>query len=136
MTQEELLAQLRDIHIPAETTAALVIEGFALWPILAFALVLSSVLIAGYWRRTAWQRQARAALRAIEADRDITRRWSSLLTLAAQMARTAGRPDIVPGDAYQNPQTATCRALRTSARILANIAILASNYRDRLKVAI
>lgn len=107
MTQEELLRQLRDIHLPTETVTAAAPGGFALWPIIACALVLGCVLAAEYWRRTAWRRQARAALRTIEAERDLARRWSSLLTLAVQIARRSGRPDIVPQLAYQNPQAIT-----------------------------
>ncbi|ETX08101.1 DUF4381 family protein [Candidatus Entotheonella palauensis] len=106
MTQEELLAQLRDIHLPADTPAAAA-TGFALWPVIVFALVLSGIWVAGYWRRTAWRRQARASLKTIEAERDLNRRWSSLLTLAAQIARISERPDIVPRSAYQNPQAVT-----------------------------
>lgn len=41
MTQEELLGQLRDIHLPAETTVAPIL-GFSLWPIIAFALAIGS----------------------------------------------------------------------------------------------
>ena len=106
MTQEELLAQLRDIHLPAEitTTPAL---GFALWPIIASALALGCILAVRYWRHTSWRRQARTVLRTIEADRDLTRRWSSLLMLAVQIGRTSGRPDIVPQSAYKNPRTVT-----------------------------
>ncbi len=106
MTQEELLAQLRDIHLPADTTAATPL-GFALWPIIALAFVLGGVWVVRYWRRTAWRRQARVSLKAIEAERDLERRWSSLLTLAAQIARLSGRPEIVPTSAYQNPQAVT-----------------------------
>lgn len=107
MTQAELLAQLRDIHLPAETTAAPAPDGFALWPIIAFALALGCVLMARYWRRTSWRRQSRAALKTIETDRDLAQRWSSLLTLAAQVARRSGRPDIVPRLAYKHPQAVT-----------------------------
>ena len=111
MTQEELLRQLRDIHLPADPGAELA-SGFALWPIIAFALALGCILVARYWvagygRRTSWRRQARSALKAIEADRDLARRWSSLLKLAVQIARISGRSDIVPGLAYKNPQVVT-----------------------------
>ncbi len=118
MMQQDLLGQLRDIHLPTATIAAPA-PGFALWPLIVFALVLSAVLGAGYWRRTSWRRQARAALRTIEADRDRARRWSSLVMLAVQMARISGRPDMVPSLAYKNPlvvtdadATALCTHLR------------------------
>jgi hypothetical protein len=118
MTQEELLRQLQDIHIPVETTAAPA-PDFALWPIIAFALVLGCVLVAGYWRRTSWRWQARAVLRAIEVDRDLARRWSCLLRLCVQIARISGRSDMVPRLAYKNPRgvtdedvTALCAHLR------------------------
>lgn len=106
MTQEELVAQLRDIHLPADTTAAVDL-GFALWPIIVLALLLGSVVVVRYWRRTAWRRLARASLTAIEAERDLELRWSSLTMLAAQIARRSGRPDIVPRSAYRNPETIT-----------------------------
>ncbi|ETW98775.1 MAG: hypothetical protein ETSY1_17485 [Candidatus Entotheonella factor] len=106
MTQAELLAQLRDIHLPPDSTAVAA-TGFALWPIITFLLVLGGILVAGYWRRTAWRRQARASLKTIEAECDLERRWSSLLTLATQIARISGRPGIVPRSAYQKPQAIT-----------------------------
>ena len=106
MTQEELLRQLRDIHLPADS-AAEPIPGFALWPLIAFALALACIFVARYWRRTSWRRQARSALKTIEADRDLARRWSSLLQLAVQIARISGRSDIVPGLAYKNPRAVT-----------------------------
>ncbi len=107
MTQAELLAQLRDIHLPAATTSTPVPDAFALWPIIAFAIGLAIVLAASYWRRTAWRRQARAALKAIEAESDLAQRWSSLLAIAATIARKSGRPDIVPRSAYRHPSAVT-----------------------------
>jgi hypothetical protein len=105
MTQAELVAQLRDIHLPADASAAA--AGWAWWPIITLALALGVVLLAGYWRRTAWRRQARAWLESIETERDLERRWSSLVMLAAQVARRAGRPEIVPPSAYRRPQAVT-----------------------------
>ena len=105
MTQAELVAQLRDIHLPADAPAAA--ASWTWWPIIALALALGCVLLAGYWRRTAWRRQARAWLASIEAERDLERRWSSLLMLAAQVARRAGRPDAISLSAYRRPQAVT-----------------------------
>ena len=105
MTQAELVMQLRDIHLPAAAPAAA--AAWAWWPIIALALALGSVLLAGYWRRTAWRRQARAWLESIEAECDLERRWSSLVMLAAQVARRAGRPDVAPPAAYRHPQAVT-----------------------------
>ena len=106
MMQQDLLGQLRDIHLPTTTIAAPA-PGYALWPLIVFALALGAVLGAEYWRRTSWRRQARAALRTIEADRDRAQRWSSLVMLAVQMARISGRPDMVPSLAYKNPLVVT-----------------------------
>ena len=106
MTQEELLRQLRDIHLPADSAVEPAM-GVALWPIIVFALALALILVARYWRRTSWRRQARSALRVIETDRDLVRRWSSLLQLAVQLARISGRPGIVPEFAYKHPQSVT-----------------------------
>ena len=102
MTQEELLGQLRDIHLPAVTTSTPA-AGVALWPLIVFTLVLCGVLVVRYWRHMAWRRQARAELRIIESDRDLGRRWSALVRLAAQIARISGRTGAVPKLAYKNP---------------------------------
>jgi hypothetical protein len=80
--------------------------------------------MAGYRRRTAWRRQARAALETIEAEPDPARRWSALLRLAMQIARRCGRTDTIPQAVYRNPDAVTnadaaalCRYLREQLKI-------------------
>jgi hypothetical protein len=123
MTAQELLAQLRDIHVPADPGAA-TDTGFALWPVIVFVVLLAALLMAGYRRRTAWRRQAGAALKIIEAEPDPARRWSALLRLAMQIARHCGRTDTIPQAVYRNPAAVTdadaaalCRYLREQLKI-------------------
>ncbi len=122
MTRDELIAQLRDIHLPpaADTPAVL---DFSLWPIVVFAVIWAAMLGLRYWRRNAWRRDARDALRSIEADPDRTEQWATLLDLAVKIAHVRGRMARLPEIAYRAPDQiddADTRALIVHLRIEAS----------------
>lgn len=106
MTLEELLAQLRDIHLPLDAQAGSQ-TGFAVWPIAVFVVIWLGVLALGYWRRNAWRRRARAELRNIAKEHDLAQRWSRLLSLAESMARIPQKKATLPDAAYRRADLIT-----------------------------
>ena len=102
MTRDELIAQLRDIHLPAGADSATGL-AFALWPIATFTLILAVMLGLRFWRRSAWRRAARVALRHIEANPDRTEQWITLVDLAVKIARVRGQMTPLPEIAYRAP---------------------------------
>ena len=104
MNEDEVLAQLRDIHLPGELAAAASIE-FAAWPIIAVAGIAAAILLARYWRRNRWRRHASADLSRIEQIEDAAAQWSMLLGFASALADRAGPAVILPALAYRQPAT-------------------------------
>ena len=88
MTPEEILRDLRDIHLP-EQAAEAASSGIVLWPV---ALVLMAAVLAAWQvrrRRTAWRREINDALDAIQQDADsgLTRQgWTRLAVLLRRLA--------------------------------------------------
>ena len=102
MNRDELIAQLRDIHAPPPPVDA-VPHSFAAWPLVALAAILAIVGVALLWQRTAWRREAKAALGRIDRERDPHARWTSLEDLAARIAGVRGLRGGLPPDAYRDP---------------------------------
>ncbi|MGI9499359.1 MAG: DUF4381 domain-containing protein [Geminicoccaceae bacterium] len=104
MTPEEILRDLRDIHLPEQATEA--VDGFVLWP---SAIVLAMVLVGVWlsWRRgTAWRREIVRHLAAIERRAgagQVAEGWTDLAVLLRRIAiQLNGRRDIAGliGDAW------------------------------------
>ena len=89
MNRDELIAQLRDIHLPAEAVEAAPLD-FAFWPIVAYLATTMLVLAIIYWRRSAWRREVHAELRRIEGNPDRQGRWLTLIALAVRVSRLRG----------------------------------------------
>ena len=106
MNEDEVLAQLRDIHLPAELAAAAPIE-FAAWPIVVMAGIAAAILLARYWRQNRWRRHANADLSRIERVDDAAAQWSMLLSFAGGLAECAGHAVTLPSLAYRQPATIT-----------------------------
>ena len=102
MTGDELIAQLRDIHLPPVTDNSTILD-FALWPIAVFMLIWAVVLGVRFWRRNAWRRDARAALRRIESNSNRAEQWAALLDLAVRIAHIRGQATPLPEFAYCHP---------------------------------
>lgn len=102
MTEEEILAQLRDIHFPEELAgeAALV---FAIWPFLVLGGLVALLLVLRLIGRNRWRRAARGELDQIVAVADPDRQWSLLLAFASSLNERAGRPLTLPKTAYLRP---------------------------------
>lgn len=102
MTPEELLRDLRDIHLPEVADGGAGFEiAFEPFLFLLAALLLLAVLA---WRRARlWRRQARARLRRIDGAAGPREQWPQLLALARQIGRVsrAGPP---PDCAYLPPE--------------------------------
>ena len=97
MTPEEILQDLRDIHLP-EQAADMVGGGLVLWPA---ALVLAALVLAAWlvWRRrSAWRREIIRHLDAIERDADrggVLEGWTALAILLRRVAmKLHGRRDV------------------------------------------
>ena len=100
MTPEEILRDLRDIHIPEQTAGAPAFD-IILWPA---GVVLSVALIAGLviWRRrSAWRRDALKHLDKIEQEAvsgELQAGWTALAVLLRRLAvKTSDRPGDVAG---------------------------------------
>lgn len=112
MTPEELLRDLRAIHLPEPvdpTPNVLAFEPF----LVAGVLILVTALVA-FRRRRLWRRRARALL--LEIDREPTPgvRWSKLVALAAGVsrhARSGPLPDCVfrPADRIGSEEVTAVR---------------------------
>jgi hypothetical protein len=104
MTRDEIIAQLRDVHLPPGADSEF---GFAIawWPLAAYTLICAVIFVVALWRRGAWRREARSRLREIEALGDTGRRWRRLLDLALAVTRARGYRDSLPEAAYRAPKT-------------------------------
>lgn len=104
MTREELIVQLRGVHLPpaAADSAEIVIAQWPLWTLAAIALLFGTIR---WWRQNTWRREARAALARIEAITDKSARWRRLLGLAIQIAQVRGTEYPLPPFAYRAPET-------------------------------
>ncbi len=121
MTREEILAQLRGVHLPpsAVDSGEVVIALWPLWTFLAIVLLLAAVR---WWRQNTWRREARAALGQIEALADPIARWDALLDLSIRIAHVRDRVEPLPALAYRAPETIADDDTRA----------LAKHIRDRL----
>ena len=105
MSPDEILQDLRDIHLPAETAEA-VGSGLVLWPILSvIAIALIATLIA-WRRRSAWTKDFHCELDLIEAlasDGQTLNGWTKLAVLLRRTAiQLSSRREIagLAGDAW------------------------------------
>ncbi len=106
MSEDDVLAQLRDIHLPAELSAAAPIE-LAAWPLIALAVVVGAILVTRIWNRNRWRRSARTDLSRIVRVEDQAAQWSMLLAFAGGLSDRAGRPVTLPNLAYRHPESIT-----------------------------
>ncbi len=67
MSPDEILADLRDIHLPA-AEAETIATGFNFWPLLIVCMCLGIVLLVRLWRRGAERRALRNAIEAFAAS--------------------------------------------------------------------
>ncbi len=114
MTPEEILLELRDIHLPADTVGAAPSPPLAPEPfLLAFALLAIWIVIARR-RATLWRRQGRARLAALKREPCEARAFEGMTDLAAVLARSA-RAGPAPAVAHLPPEKigpGECAALR------------------------
>ena len=106
MTVDEVIAQLRDIHLPPDSNAGFVFE-FAIWPLAVFVALCFAVFVLVVWRRNQWRREARAELRRIQANSNSIYLWPALLSLALESSRLSGHRYPLPELAFQAPGTVT-----------------------------
>lgn len=102
MKPEDILEQLRDIHLP-EAGGPPLASTFALWPFLVFAGFVLVVAIARMIGRNRWRRSARAELAEIADIADPDLRWTGLLTFASTLSERSGRAITLPEVAFRNP---------------------------------
>lgn len=106
MTEDEALAQLRDIHLPADVDMAASIQ-FAAWPFITLTVVVVVVLATRFWSRNRWQRRAQSDLSQIVQTEDPTAQWSQLLAFAKSLPVRTGRKMTLPSLAYRRPEMIT-----------------------------
>lgn len=102
MTEEEVLAQLRDIHFPADLAEGASL-ALALWPFLVLGGLVLILVILRLVGRGRWRRTARGELAEIVALDDPDRQWTMLLAFASTLSDRAGRPVTLPDTAYLRP---------------------------------
>ncbi len=105
MSEEEVLAQLRDIHVPANLEAAPIV--LAAWPFIVLAIIVGVVLLARWWKRNRWRRIATGDLARIAGAKDPATQWSLLLAFAGTLSQRAGRSVNLPALAYRRPASIT-----------------------------
>ena len=103
MTEEEVLAQLRDIHLPADLAGAAPL-AFALWPFLVLTGLVCLVLVLRLVGRNRWRRAATEELARISAVQDPANQWQMLLAFATSISERAGRPFALPDIAFKRPE--------------------------------
>ena len=104
MSEDEVLAQMRDIHLPAELAAAAPV-AFASWPFIALAVVIAVILLVRFWRQQQWRRTARTEFARIVAIAEPAAQWPVLLAFAASLSERARRPVDLPALIYRRPET-------------------------------
>ncbi|NKC13945.1 MAG: hypothetical protein GKR94_17685 [Gammaproteobacteria bacterium] len=107
MKEDEILARLRDIHIPGEIGAASSAFDFALWPIVAFALFVLAIIAARVWRARRWRALARADLAHILTETDASEQWARLLTFAQGLSARSNQAVALPAVAFHRPEHIT-----------------------------
>jgi len=104
VTPEDILKDLRDIHLPEQ--AAETAAGFIFWPT---ALILALALLAiglAWWRRSTWRREIARHLDRIEdvaGEGRVREGWTELALLLRRTAiRLSDRQDVAGliGDAW------------------------------------
>ena len=106
MTVDEVIVQLRDIHLPPDANEGLGLE-FAIWPLAVFGTICFAVFVLVVWRRNQWRRDTRAELRRIQANSNSLYLWPALLSLALESLRLSGHRYPLPESAFQAPDTVT-----------------------------
>ena len=106
MKEDDILAQLHDIHLPPDLAAAATAQ-FAAWPFVALAACLLGILALRLWIRNQWRRSARADLARILAIPDRPTQWAGLLTFAANLSSRSGQSLSLPATAFVRPESVT-----------------------------
>lgn len=117
MTVEEILADLRDIQLPATEVTPLGTSGFDFWP-LAMALVMLAVLLMlRRWRAGATRRRLLHDLNAFISAPE-TRGISDLLVLRSQVARHGVQVPSLPRAFFGPPDELDPASLREAGETL------------------
>lgn len=103
MNEDEVLTQLRDIHLPGELEQT-VNSGFAVWPFVVLALFVLMILVVRFWKRNHWRRHARMELSRILSINDPAAQWSLLLEFASALSTRSGRSVNLPQIAFMRPE--------------------------------
>ena len=106
MSEEEALAQLRDIHLPADLAIATSMQ-FAVWPFIVLALIVGSIIAIRFWSRSRWRRRAHVELSRIVGTEDPAQQWSLLLAFAKNLPARTGRKVALPDVAFRRQETIT-----------------------------
>lgn len=90
MTPEEILLELRDIHLPPEPAGAALSPSLAPEPILLALALLAALVLVARRRATRWRRQGRARLAALRREPSEARAFEGMTALAAGADRRRG----------------------------------------------
>ncbi|MFO7854989.1 MAG: DUF4381 family protein [Paracoccaceae bacterium] len=101
MSPEEILAELRDLHLPPAPEAGVV--GFAWEPLIGVSALALLAIAARLWRRGAWRRAARARLAAAAGEPNRLRRLAETTRLLGDLGRI-GRVGRAPDCAHLPPE--------------------------------
>ncbi len=104
MNEATVLAEMRDIHLPAGLADAAPL-AFTLWPLAGLAVVAGVLVLIRAGLRRCRRRQARAELARIAATDDRSVQWSLLLAFAATRAGRVRHPRPLPRFVYRHPDT-------------------------------
>ena len=99
MTPADILAELRDIHTPADVVMPS--AGLALWPFVLLALFFALWAWLIRRRRSLWQRQAKSLLRDIDQLENDDQAEARLIALRAELRRCSAAQDL-PDQVFAN----------------------------------
>ncbi len=113
MSPDEILADLRDIHLPAAETDAIAASGFNFWPLLVVAALLSLIALLRYRQRGSERRALQRAVKAF-ATAPSQGGMTELLSLRHRAAENGVTPPPLPAACF-SPEGANDNAVLAGA---------------------
>lgn len=120
MTVNEILADLRDIHLPASEITTLGAKGFNYWPLVIAIAILGGILLLRRWRAGAWKRRLLQELNSFISSPE-TLGISGLLVLRGEVAAHGLTVPSLPAAFFGPPDVLDSAALSEAGQALKDL---------------